>query len=1188
MWENISLCSDVLEGAWYQLYDDQNKPKSNQKVKDLICGTIDNFQSTLVTQSKVCVTVAVFGPRGAGKSFLLNTLLTDNVKMQNGPLPSVVGQSQTVPIYVTYSRNVQVLLHKLETDANPVILLRKEELGEDTLARVREILEKRFQDKKSFSDTRYIEVRGPFKVFDRLRKNRVTSPPLSLDVDVEFVDLPGLGDKTGDRYISEALGKADIVLFFGSGQSGHPVLADDIAQIFRRREDFEFTSRPKLVHIVNDKTPASFLSATFDCLSQKKEEELKKAWNHLLDNSGEKGGIYQAVREKLPQFYGEHVLKTLSSESKVIYFHVENVNFLESLKDVICEHVQSVKSKQAIHKCLQDIHWVAKKLQYGIVQRLSVVKRERMCEKPIETGEANFVMLSDMYEVEARDLIDSFLGKEMHRLLELDADSLNEFLFQNFVLFEETRTFLLKMLRKSLNVYAVNLIEDVKNRKVSALDEEAINVGELVEAVCLSEVTRFCESTAPAYLLYVLKLKSKRILLSKKETSLWERTSLEDKPGLVVQYLDHLLSRAKNALIMYNTREKKQKMSHFYLMKRLKDVAQEMFAARSSQDARRAACLKSMKMKLAIVIEFCHKSIRDINPHPKLNGQIDFEFPQKMVNAEDDLKVPSKSNHKKIMEKAMKLLRNPEKPVIKQIATELRMPDPGNLELRESQKVDPCYWATVLVNVLSDKSHFNIPLESDLILDSDNPAVKILLDLARKRLFAHQKSNLTCKLITDKNLTENEIHVNRNLQELCLEVSMSPTTCQTLDSIRTEFKDPSQHLAPIFIPTIRPGPAEEIRGNYFLEEDPWSRISRDGRRVEEEGDREDEEMRKETNESSGFRQNIFLVVEKKHLITLQNTLEVLGHPKGSKIRLMYVVLPQNGRGIGVKKAIIKSLAEFFKFWLYWTIDDDIQFMYHFDQNDRTWRKCSINRGLLFGQRVFQACLQKTTKNLTVEEIFELFTKVTKGWPDYLDKLKGSVNFLLMDRASFEEVQKNPYLLHQPFSTIPKDIRGDQKKEDAFKQYEEYFVEECTKGLFDDTINHIAGVSLARKSTRKSDYMRKYPNADYMPSGQRYQVVLNNTCALKGKNFVTDEVIFDDQEDQVTKKDKRNTPYWGIRGEDESFTRALEVSGVIAYQVIRINHSRKKLRNVFDQVGPSYIGSASPHRFEDEDENEEDD
>ena len=26
LWENISLCSDVMEGAWYLLYDNKKKP----------------------------------------------------------------------------------------------------------------------------------------------------------------------------------------------------------------------------------------------------------------------------------------------------------------------------------------------------------------------------------------------------------------------------------------------------------------------------------------------------------------------------------------------------------------------------------------------------------------------------------------------------------------------------------------------------------------------------------------------------------------------------------------------------------------------------------------------------------------------------------------------------------------------------------------------------------------------------------------------------------------------------------------------------------------------------------------------------------------------------------------------------------------------------------------------------------
>ena len=47
-------------------------------------------------------------------------------------------------------------------------------------------------------------------------------------------------------------------------------------------------------------------------------------------------------------------------------------------------------------------------------------------------------------------------------------------------------------------------------------------------------------------------------------------------------------------------------------------------------------------------------------------------------------------------------------------------------------------------------------------------------------------------------------------------------------------------------------------------------------------------------------------------------------PPTNNVNLLYVVLPQRGRGIGVTMAIIRSLAECFRFSLYWTIDDDIQ------------------------------------------------------------------------------------------------------------------------------------------------------------------------------------------------------------------------------------------------------------------------
>lgn len=223
LWENIRVCSDVLEGAWYKLYEDSKQ----EKVKMLIRENIDNFLSNLVTESKVFITLAVFGPPGTGKSFFLNTLLSlglDSRKMQNGPLPSAEGKSQTrLPIYIKYGRNVQVSLHKEETEPNPTLCFNEEEIEIGTFDRVRNTLESIFEEK----DAKYIELQGPFPVFKQLNERKMTRSGLHLEfeVDVQFVDVPGLGDKSGDSDINVALSKADIVLFFESGKFGRDVMA---------------------------------------------------------------------------------------------------------------------------------------------------------------------------------------------------------------------------------------------------------------------------------------------------------------------------------------------------------------------------------------------------------------------------------------------------------------------------------------------------------------------------------------------------------------------------------------------------------------------------------------------------------------------------------------------------------------------------------------------------------------------------------------------------------------------------------------------------------------------------------------------------------------------------------------------------------------------------------------------------
>ena len=480
---------------------------------------------------------------------------------------------------------------------------------------------------------------------------------------------------------------------------------------------------------------------------------------------------------------------------------------------------------------------------------------------------------------------------------------------------------------------------------------------------------------------------------------------------------------------------------------------------------------------------------------------------------------------------------------------------------------------------MRDKDHFNIDIKPSLALDYQDGDVEKLLEQARERLFAYEKSFVTCTIVEGQSLPENEIHLRKN-KEKCLEALVSSRMSDKIEAIHKDFKDPSQDLAPIFIPVLHPGPNANNRGNYFLEEDPWNKdVLMDDQA--EEGDKVDEEVIVGNGQNSGL--NIFLVVEPQHLETLQSTIKCLRKPVGRN--LMYIVLPQDGRGVGVTRAIIKSLAECLKFSLYWTIDDDMQFMYQFDGNDRRWHKCALTRGLLFGQRVFQTCLEKTVKDLSEDERDNLFDNVTSSWPAFAIKKKTwkKARSLLIDRQKFAEVQKNPALLHSPFTNITEDCGGDAEKEKELEACERHYVDECRKLIFDDTVNHIAGVSLAHGKTKGANYMSKYPTADYLRSTQRHKVVLNNTSALKGRNFVTDDMIFHDKDFQVVDKEKSSTPHWGIKGSEKSFPCALTVSGVISYQVVRIIHSDKKLRNAFEWVTASNHLSRSLHGSEDESE-----
>ena len=1195
LWENISLCSDVVEGAWYLLYDDKKKPTKSETVKKFIRESIDSFQDTLVTESKICISLAVFGGQGVGKSFFLNFLLNWGLpadqQVENGPLPSAEGGSQTpLPIYVKYGKRVQVLLHKQEKGQRDSLetWFPEAKLEKKTLEDVRNLLQRKFQDLEgigksqdsSLDEERWVELQGPFPVFHGLRNRETTSSgQLELQVEVEFVDVPGYGAETGNDSISVELSKADVVLFFDSQSqlSRRPVSAEDIAAIFRKHDEFEFTRRPKLVHVVNERrVPTSKSSGSVDLLLQKKKEDLTSAWNLFLESS-----TYEDERGKVPKLNGKALLEKLQGESEVVYFYpAEDCSILKSLKQVINQHVQHVMIKQTVHPFLLKVHQAATRLKTRINRIKTTEKRKN---KAIEIKEdVSFQIKPDKNE--ESELVESFLTQTDLPWHFKDNGVLFGFLYKNFICSNETLDFLLNLLRSTLETFTDRMIYNLRNANWSTSKEAPSDLIEVAAILCESRVQQFCATRASAYLIDILNKGKERNPFTKKNQKDWSKASDEERKDLCRDFIDILLERTYKSLEKETGERQHKRKSHFTLSEILKQDVKDLLAVQSLNDDAdhdRRALLELLVKKLQEVIQFCDQTIHEINPHPFLDIRKNLSLPEKMADKDEQRIIPIESSHAKIVQEVKDLFLKPSPraaaDAIRKLETKLNC-GKGGLELPRPHKEENLQrWARVLINVLCDKDHFDIQLEDGFLQDQQDAEVKHLLMLARKRLVAYQKSCVTCRIVREPSASDDVIRLRKSAQErYCLEVLISPKVSDRLDEIRADFKDPSQSLAPIFIPSIRPGPTPEILGNYFLEEDPWSK----GQRMNDSLKEKDKEVLGEevSEEESNSVLNIFLVVEQDHLERFKATVERTQEPSINNVNLMYVVLPQGGRGIGVTRAIIKSLAECFRFSLYWTIDDDIQFMYQFDGNSRRWYKCSITRGLQFGQRVFQTCLEKTVKGLKEDERADLYDDATSGWEPWAKQIKRSANKLLFDDESFSRLQRNLSLLYSPFAEAAKACGGDPDKEKKLMDYERQFVAECRKRIFDDTVNHIAGVSLAHESSKRYDYMSKYPKADYMCSEQRYQVVLHNAPALKGRNYVADEVIFSDEELQVNDKSKRDSPYWGTKGNAKSFIHTLKLSGVIGYQVIRVVHSHKKLSDAFNR----------PQTKKDEDENENDD
>lgn len=777
-----------------------------------------------------------------------------------------------------------------------------------------------------------------------------------------------------------------------------------------------------------------------------------------------------------------------------------------------------------------------------------------MCAKRVEAiPSPSFELCYDM--MDAEDLVESFSLHVKRALVDDDIANVFRVLYNKFLYSLDTNSYLLDMLQLSLEHFSTKLKACLEITQTQKFPEVSNAFQVVTEMLCNSRVQKFCANSAQDYLRQVLdKGKNKNPLVKYKRD--WQASDDEGKKHLCRKFL-HILLKQSVASLGRPSRDIPDELSPFTSKDDLWKDVKELLAVEIDAKTR-PELLKTIKENVINIVEFCSNALSEINPHPSIKNVPLPEAPQEASCT--GTVVPTKSNCLKILKEMRQLLVKPTSKTDpdRQLEKKLNL-DSGTLSCKED--VDRTLWTKLLVDVLNDDNHLQFNLEPRL-LDPSNTEVTRLLPQAKKCLFAYQRSQVRCEVVEDMSCPGDEIIVKKSVvgQKVFLEAAMSKQMHKTTQQISTCSRDITSQIAPVFIPVQHPGPSQEMTGNFFLQDDPWAK-DMDGRE-------QDEASAEKTVEEESQNLDVFLIVEPQHLQTCKDAVHGQQALVKSKVKINYVVLPHDGCNVGVIKAIVKILADCLNFQLFWIIDDDVKSMYQFDENEATWYKCSIHRGLLFGQRVFQNCQEKTLEPLTQDEQDKLFGMIDNDleWPKEATRTKRTASQLFSSNEKIAAVQRNPRLLNTPFSdeNIAKDCKGDASLSATLNALKSTFEEKCKRYLFGNSSTCVGGVSLGHVSTRKYDYMIKFPTSHFKRSDQGYKMVLLNSDALKWMNFVSDDMIFDDEK-------ASDYPGKGIKNIEKSFNQALAVNGVSNFQVICFTHDHKKLASAFDKNGPFSSG-----------------
>ncbi|KAK3732580.1 hypothetical protein QZH41_004973 [Actinostola sp. cb2023] len=1127
-----------------------------------------------------------------GKSFVLNHLLRHRLSNDVILLPYGVGASKTpVPIKIKYGPDVVVTMQRkgkeADNSANDVLfshlggdddLIEEEEMKKknliDSLIDAGKAIENVFQNQE-LTGVECIDVLAPLPVFQYLQdifKEKCTYQ--NIKVEVEFVDLPGRGDSTGNALINNELDVADIIMLFKEGKSGRPVTAEDLAYVFKRRQHFEYQNRPKIVYLVNDDWNNSNDPHSEGELNRKREE-LDNAWQALLKKDRDK--CYEEVYEKLPQTSAVNILEKLKKESEAIIFESKEDFFLESVGEAICQHVNNVHIKKNAHPVVQDIFKVTKQLRKQVTslltQKKKAIKGQELSEsasKFKELGNRSFlVSLTD----EDDDVLNNPPG--VH-------EKLFDFFTQDHVM-----QHLLEKLKGTLQEHWMELLAMGEEVNKITLNDSGESFILFAEILCEGLVSKFMVKDGRGFITASVKRLSDTCLAEQKW---WKDAEKSEEREQIIQFHWYEQVEKLAKLLEKGTRRQSLRKLLDDLLATINDCIK--CGLKPDHLEIRKHTLELMLAKITWIISFSRATIREVNPHLSfekdgLNSKS--PFPTLKVKEDHGVAAFPPNNPTKGLQNVFTILRKKNGDPLSELQRKLNLPK-GSLSIPEGS--DEFKWAQILLNVLYDPNFHHmafgngqeIPESLKVPLSFISPGDVIT---AKQQLFAYQRSTATCEMAEDESLPSDVIKIQINESKTGVTALVKADFLAELKKL-SSLDDPITQLEPIFIPTIHCGPGQDMLGNLHLEEDPWAA---DNEGVDEtalqeqnednEGDDETalQEQNEEQSQSTGLEDlnaTVFYVVEPRHLEQFRSTLESKPLPPNSKISCKYVVLPQNGRGIGVSRSIIKMLAECLELQFYWTIDDDIKKLLEFDRNSRRWAKCSFGRALLYGQRVLQDCTEKAMNDIDEDQRDDLRDSLKAIIPEWAKVTRPKAGRLMGNDNSYEKVRKNLSYLNSPFTekNMQADCGGDPVKIQRWQETKTEFIQAFKDHLLKDTFKRIAGVSISNVAGRRYDYVSLFDGLHYRKSNQRYQMVLHNKDALKGFNYVPDAVVLEEAEATVDKPGLRDVPYLGMKCEDKSFSRALNFYGITGYQIFNIVMENKKLRNAFGRVGNSYAAEGN--------------